>query len=87
MAGDEDKPQDRGQRRKDIVAERIDTAVEKPLIPEQKPDFPKSIAERTEATTSEKSFAPQYSDFGMTDLKKAVIWLEILASPLALRDK
>jgi hypothetical protein len=87
MAGDEDKLKYRGQRRKDIFAERIDKAVEKPLISEQKPDVPKSIAERIEATISEKAVLPIYFDSGTPELRKAVIWSEILAPPLALRDK
>ena len=87
MAGDEDKLKYREQKWKDLSPKTIEPAVEKPLIPEQKPDLQKSIAERTETTAPEKAILPIYFDTSIPDLRKAVIWSEILAPPLALRDK
>ena len=87
MAGDEDKLKYREQKWKDLSPKTIEPAVEKPLIPEQKPDLPKSIAERIETTVPEKAISPIYFETRITDLRKAVIWSEILAPPLALRDK
>ena len=87
MAGDEDKLKYRGQKWKGLSPKTIEPAVEKPLILEQKPDSPNSIAERTETTVPEKTILPIYFDTSIPDLRKAVIWSEILAPPLALRDK
>lgn len=85
MAGEEDTLKDQGQRRKEISAERIESAVEKSPLPEKKPALLKTVAERTEPTVSGKAILPKDLDSGIQDLRKAVIWSEILAPPLALR--
>ena len=87
MAGDEVKLKYREGKWKDLSAKTIEPVVEKPLIPEQKPDLPKSIADHTETIVPEKAILPMYFDASIPDLRKAVIWSEILAPPLALRDK
>ena len=55
--------------------------------PKIKPAPDKVIVEGIKPTVSEKENTPKASVYGTHDLKKAIIWSEILAPPLALRDK
>jgi hypothetical protein len=54
--------------------------------PKIKPAPVKVVAESIEPAVSEKEIRPKGLSYGMQDLRKAVIWSEILAPPLALRD-
>jgi len=47
----------------------------------------KDVAERMEPDVYGKESLPENLEYGIQDLRKAVIWSEILATPLALRDK
>ena len=76
-----------GQRRKEISSERIEQAIEKPPLPKIKSALVKADAESIEPAVSGKEILPKDLEFGIQDLRKAVIWSEILAPPLALRDK
>ena len=52
------------------------------------PQEPARPARKTKpATVSETETRPKALGFGISDLRKAVIWSEILAPPLALRDR
>jgi hypothetical protein len=86
-AGGEDLLENQDQRWKDLSSNTIDPAVEKKPLPLQKPAIPKAFAERNEPAVSGHAISPVNLDFGIQDLRKAVIWSEILAPPLALRDK
>ena len=55
--------------------------------PKIKPAPAKAVAESMKPTVSEKKYLPKDSVYGTQDLRKAVIWSEILAPPLALRDE
>ena len=55
--------------------------------PKIKPAPAKAVAESMKPTVSKKKYLPKDSVYGTQDLRKAVIWSEILAPPLALRDK
>jgi len=79
--------EDLGPIRKEISSERIEQAIEKPPLPKIKPALVKADAEITEPAVSGKEILPKDLEFGIQDLRKAVIWSEILAPPLALRDK
>ncbi len=85
MAIQEDTPEDLGRIRKEIADERIKEAVEKPPLPEPKPAVGKARAEHKKAAVSGKEMRPYDLEFGIQNLRKAVIWSEILAPPLALR--
>jgi len=87
IAGEENERKHQEQTRRDLAPKTARPAVEKPLIPAQIPDLPKTLAERPETTAPEKAMLPIYFDISITDLRKAVIWSEILAPPLALRNK
>jgi len=87
MAREGDTLEDLGPIRKEISSERIEQAIEKPPLPKIKPALVKTDAEGIEAAVSEKEILPKDLEFGIQDLRKAVIWSEILAPPLALRDK
>jgi hypothetical protein len=87
MAREGDTLEDLGQIRKEISSERIEQAIEKPPLPKIKPALVKADAESIEPAVSGKEILPKDLVFGIQDLRKAVIWSEILAPPLALRDK
>jgi len=87
MAGEGDTLEDLGPIRKEISSEIIEQAIEKPPLPKIKPALVKADAESIEPAVSGKEILPKDLEFGIQDLRKAVIWSEILAPPLALRDK
>ena len=87
MAREGDTLEDLGPIRKEISSERIEQAIEKPPLPKIKPALVKADAESIEPAVSGKEILPKDLEFGIQDLRKAVIWSEILAPPLALRDK
>jgi hypothetical protein len=87
MAGEGEPLDDLGPIRKEISSERIEQAIEKPPLPKIKPALVKADAESIEPAVSGKEILPKDLEFGIQDLRKAVIWSEILAPPLALRDK
>ena len=87
MAREGDTLEDLGPIRKEISSERIEQAIEKPPLPKIKPALVKTDAESAEPAVSEKEILPKDLEFGIQDLRKAVIWSEILAPPLALRDE
>ena len=87
MAKEEDTLEDLGPTRKEISSERIEQAIEKPPLPKIKPALVKADAESIEPAVSGKEILPKDLEFGIQDLRKAVIWSEILAPPLALRDE
>ena len=87
MAKEGDTLEDLGPTRKEISSERIEQAIEKPPLPKIKPALVKADAESIEPAVSGKEILPKDLEFGIQDLRKAVIWSEILAPPLALRDE
>jgi hypothetical protein len=87
MAGEGEPLEDLGPIRKEISSERIEQAIEKPPLLKIKPALVKADAESIEPAVSGKEILPKDLEFGIQDLRKAVIWSEILAPPLALRDK
>jgi len=87
MATQEDALEDLGQIRQEIADERIIEAVEEPPLPEPEPVRVKAREERIKPPVSEKRTRPYDLEFGIQDLRKAVIWSEILAPPLALRKR
>lgn len=56
-----------------------------PLKP--KPPVEKVIAEKKEPLDSEKKIREKELPYGIRDLRRAIIWSEILAPPIALRDE
>lgn len=93
-AGKEDLLSDPGPLRDEISFEEFEQVIEKPPVPKTKPSMIKTKpavkraqAEAPGLPVSEKKIRPDYMAFGRQDLRKAVIWSEILAPPLALRDK
>ncbi len=87
MPREGDTLEDLGPIRKEISSKRIEQAIEKPPLPKIKPALVKADAESIEPAVSGKEILPKDLEFGIQDLRKAVIWSEILAPPLALRDK
>jgi len=87
MTREGDPLEDLGPIREEISSERIEQAIEKPPLPKIKPALVKADAESAEPAVSGKEILPKDLEFGIQDLRKAVIWSEILAPPLALRDK
>ena len=87
MAREGDTLDELGPIRKEISSESIEQAIEKPPLPKIKPALVKADAESAEPAVSGKEILPKDLEFGIQDLRKAVIWSEILAPPLALRDE
>ena len=87
MAREGDTLENLGPIRKEISSKRIEQAIEKPPLPKIKPALVKADAESIEPAVSGKEILPKDLEFGIQDLRKAVIWSEILAPPLALRDE
>ncbi len=87
MARQEDAPEDLGRIRTETADERIKAAVEEPSLPEPKPVVVKARAERINPAVAGKGTPSNDLEFGIQDLRKAVIWSEILAPPLALRKR
>jgi len=73
--------------RKETHPERVVRVLEKKPSPKIKPAPVKVVAESIEPTVSGKEILTKDLEFGIQDLRKAVIWSEILAPPLALRDE
>ena len=65
----------------------IPPAIELPPSPEIKPAPVEVVAETLLPAASGKTMRPKDLDYGIQDLRKAVVWSEILAPPLALRDE
>jgi len=87
MAREGDALKDLEPIRKEISSERIEQVIEKPPLPKIKPALVKADAVSIEPAVSGKEILPKDLELGIQDLRKAVIWSEILAPPLALRDK
>ena len=73
--------------RKALSFEGIEQVIEKPPVPKIKPAFVKADAKSIEPAVSGKEISSKDLELGIKDLRKAVILSEILAPPLALRDK
>ena len=73
--------------REEISPQRTRQVLEKTPSPDIKPALVKADAESIEPGVSGKEILPKDLEFGIQDLRKAVIWSEILAPPLALRDE
>ena len=72
--------------RKETSPVARESVIEKATSPKTKPVFEKVAAESTIPAPYAKEAQPNYFSFGIQDLRKAVVWSEILAPPLALRD-
>ena len=68
-------------------ADTIELTIEEPPLPEIKPLRVKMDTERPVPADSGKEILSKDKVYGIQDLRKAVIWSEILAPPLALRDE
>jgi hypothetical protein len=73
--------------RKETHPERVVRVLKKTPSPKIKPAPVKVVAESIEPTVSGKEILTKDLEFGIQDLRKAIIWSEILAPPLALRDE
>ncbi|MFC1820208.1 hypothetical protein ACFLZG_03865 [Thermodesulfobacteriota bacterium] len=73
--------------REGIPPQRMGQILEKTPSPEIKPALVKADAESIEPAVSGKEIRPKDLEVGIQDLRKAVIWSEILAPPLALRNE
>jgi hypothetical protein len=71
----------------EIPLQTAGQVIEKTPSPEIKPAVVKADAESIAPAVSGKEIQSNDLGFGIQDLRKAVIWSEILAPPLALRDE
>jgi hypothetical protein len=86
-AGQKDTLENPEPNREVLSSEKIKAVAKKPPLPKIKPAVAKTAAKRPQTADLEKTLRPEASAFGIKDLRKAVIWSEILAPPLALREK
>lgn len=68
-------------------SDAIELTIEEPPLPEIKPLRVKMDTKRPVPADSGKEILSKDKVYGIQDLRKAVIWSEILAPPLALRDE
>jgi len=87
MAAEEDTLESLGPIREEISSEIIEQVIEKPPLPKIKPALVEADVESIVPAVSGKEILPKDLEFGIQDLRRAVIWSEILAPPLALRDE
>ncbi|MBW1962975.1 MAG: hypothetical protein JRJ04_16145 [Deltaproteobacteria bacterium] len=73
--------------RDEMSAEKVSRAKEKTPFPKIRPAPVEAVAKSLEPVVSGKKIPPIDLEYGIEDLRKAVIWSEILAPPLALRDR
>ena len=66
--------------------ERIEPVIEKKPVLKVKPAQAGTVSESMKPVVDGKKILPGL-EYGIRDLRKAVIWSEILAPPLALRDE
>ena len=66
--------------------ERIEPVIEKKPVLKVKPAPARTVSESIKPVVDGKKILPGL-EYGIRDLRKAVIWSEILAPPLALRDE
>ena len=79
--------EDPGPSLEESYADTIELTIEEPQLPEIKPLRVKMDTERPVPADSGKEILSKDMVYGIQDLRKAVIWSEILAPPLALRDE
>ena len=73
--------------RKETVFQKMEQPVKATPSLKRKPFVEKDVAEKKEPAVSEKEIFKKDMPYGIQDLRRAVIWSEILAPPLALRDE
>ena len=76
-----------GPSREENYTETIELTIEEPPLPKIKPLRVKADTEGLAPADSRKEILSKDMVYGIQDLRKAVIWSEILAPPLALRDE
>ena len=83
----EDMFEDPESIREDIYSESNELVIEEPPLPKMKPRRVRADTEGLAPADSGKEILSKDMVYGIQDLRKAVIWSEILAPPLALRDE
>ena len=87
IAGERGVLEDPKSLQEEIPSERIEPAIKKAPLTKIKPQLMKADVDSLEPADSGKEIPPNDLAYGIQDLRKAVIWSEILAPPLALRDE
>jgi len=71
--------------RSESPPKRIEPVIEKKPVLKAKPASAGPVSERMKPVVDGQKILPEL-EYGIRDLRKAVVWSEILAPPLALRD-
>jgi hypothetical protein len=79
--------QDVEPMRQEVIFQRVAQPVKTVPAFKPKPSAVKDVVEKKEPVDSEKEILETGLAYGIQDLRRAVIWSEILAPPLALRDE
>ena len=83
----EDVFEDPESSREENYTDTIELVIDEPPLPKIKPRRVKADTEGLAPADSGKEILSKDMVYGIQDLRKAVIWSEILAPPLALRDE
>jgi hypothetical protein len=79
--------EDPGPGLEESYTDTIELVIDEPPLPKIKPRRVKADTEGLAPADSGKEILSKDMVYGIQDLRKAVIWSEILAPPLALRDE
>jgi hypothetical protein len=83
----EDVFEDPESSREENYTETIELVIDEPTLPKIKPLRVEAGTEGLAPADSGQEILSKDMAYGIQDLRKAVIWSEILAPPLALRDE
>jgi hypothetical protein len=83
----EDVFEDPESSREENYTETIELVIDEPPLPKIKPRRVKADTEGLAPADLGKEILSKDMVYGIQDLRKAIIWSEILAPPLALRDE
>ena len=81
------KNQEREPERIRVLSEETGRLAEKTPLPDLKSAAAPPAGEKTAPMVSAKAIPRKQPAYGLSDLQRAVVWSEILAPPLALRDR
>jgi hypothetical protein len=81
------KNQEREPERIRVLSKETERLAEKTPLPDLKPVAVPPAVEKTAPMASAKAIPRKQPAYGLSDLQRVVVWSEILAPPLALRDR
>jgi hypothetical protein len=81
------KNQEREREQIRVLSEEKGRLAEKMPLPDLKPAAASPAGEKSAPVASAKAIPRKQTEYALSALQRAVVWSEILAPPLALRDR